>query len=245
MATEMSQRIVDAAGEVFAEQGLGATLADVARRAGVGVATVYRRFANKDELILALFADRFAYWEQQARRAAESEDAWAGFVHYFEESTEALVRDRGFRELVTGAYTATAGWSRGTGPDRLYALFAQTEAAMREHHVRLVRRAQDAGVLRRDIAPSDMLVLTMAVQATVSLAATARRPDIYRRILGVVLDGLRPSRRGPTPLPVEALTDDDLHPAPPTSDDLAVAEGGAGADQTRLTAARPPRLRPA
>src|SRR5689334_12369493 len=90
MATDMRQRILDAAAQVFAEQGLGATLADVASRAGVGVATVYRRFPNKDDLILALFADRFGYWEQQSRRAAEAEDVWAGFVRYFEESTEAL-----------------------------------------------------------------------------------------------------------------------------------------------------------
>jgi len=217
MTTDMRQRILGAAAQVFAEQGLGATLADVAGRAGVGVATVYRRFANKDDLILALFADRFEYWEEQARRAAESEDVWAGFVHYFEESTGALVRDRGFRELVVGAYTATAGWARGAEPDRLYALFAKTEAAMREHHVALVRRAQDAGVLRDDIAPTDMLVLTIAVQATASLAATVRRPEIYRRVLGVVLDGLRPSRSGPTPLPIDPLTDDDLHPALSTS----------------------------
>ena len=216
MPADMSQRILDAAAQVFAEHGLGATLADVAGRAEVGVASVYRRFANKDDLILALFADRFAYWEQQARLAAESEDVWAGFVGYFEESTEALVRDRGFRELVTGAYTATAGWARGAAPDRLYTLFAQTEAAMRDHHVRLVRRAQEAGVLRGDIAPTDMLVLTMAVQATVGLAATANRPDVYRRVLGVVLDGLRPARSGPTPLPVGPLTDADLHPVPQT-----------------------------
>lgn len=207
---DVSQRILDAAAEVFAEQGLDATLAEVAARAGVGVATVYRRFANKDDLILALFAERFGYWEQQARQAAESKDVWAGFVRYFEESTEALVRDRGFRELVTGAYTASAGWARGSGPDRLYALFAQTEAAMREHHIRLVRRAQEAGVLRGDIAPSDMLVLTMSIQATAGLAAGAHRPDIYRRVLGIVLDGLRPARRAPTPLPVGPLTDADL-----------------------------------
>ena len=217
MLPDMSQRILDAAAEVFAEQGLGATLADVATRAGVGVATVYRRFANKDDLILALFADRFAYWEQQARQAAESEDVWAGFVRYFEDSAQAMVQDRGFRELVGGAYTATAGWARGTGPDQLYALFAQTEAAMREHHIRLVRRAQEAGVLRDDIAPTDMLVLTMAVQATASLAAAASRPEIYRRVLAVVLDGLRPSRTHPTPLLEPPLTDADLHSAPAAS----------------------------
>ena len=213
MPPDVSQRILHAAAAVFAEQGLGATLADVAARAGVGVATVYRRFANKDDLILALFADRFAYWEQQARQAAESEDVWAGFVRYFEESAQAMVHDKGFRELVGGAYTASAGWARGTGPDPLYALFAQTEAAMREHHIRLVRRAQEAGVLRNDIDPTDMLVLTMAVQATAGLAAAKSRPDVYQRVLGVVLDGLRPARSGPTPLPVPPLTDADLHAA--------------------------------
>jgi AcrR family transcriptional regulator len=217
MTDDMSARILDAAAQVFADHGLSATLADVAVRGGIGVASVYRRFANKDQLILALFADRFAYWEEEARSAAESEDVWAGFVRYFEASAEALARDRGFRELVTGAYTATAGWSRGSAPDALYAMFASTEAAMRAHHVRLVRRAQEAGVLREDVDPTDMLVLTMAVQAAVGMAAASRRPDIFRRVLGVVLDGLRPARNGPTPLPVPPLTDADLRPDPAAS----------------------------
>jgi AcrR family transcriptional regulator len=217
MSDDMAARILHAAAEVFAEHGLSATLADVAGRAGIGVASVYRRFANKDDLIVALFADRFAYWEQQARAAADAEDVWAGFVRYFEESTDALVRDRGFRELVTGAYTATAGWARGAEPDALYTLFARTEAAMREHHVRLVARAQAAGVLRDDITAADMLVLTMTVQSTIGLAAAARRPDLYRRVLAIVLDGLRPSRSGASPLPVGPLSDADLH-----------ADGGAG-----------------
>lgn len=204
------QRILDAAAAVFAEQGLSATLADIATQAGVGVGTVYRRFGNKDDLILALFADRFAFWERQARLAAEAEDVWAGFVDYFELSVRELVNDRGFRELIAGAYTANVGWARGSTPDQLRAMFARTEAAMVAHHIRLVRRAQDAGVLREDIAPTDMLVLTMSVQATAGLAAAATRPDIYRRVLGVVLDGLRPARDRPTPLPVAPLTDADL-----------------------------------
>jgi len=212
-----SQRILAAAGEVFAERGLEATLADVAARARVGVASVYRRFANKDDLILALFAERFAHWEQLAREAADAADPWDGFVRYFEESTDALVRDRGFREFVLGAYTASAGWARGSAPDRLYALFAQTETTMREHHTRLVRRSQAAGALRADIEPSDMLVLTMLVQATLNLSAAAVRPDIYRRVLAIVVDGLRPARQGPSPLPVRPLTDDDLHSGHPAA----------------------------
>jgi hypothetical protein len=90
-------------------------------------------------------------------------------------------------------------------------LFAQTEAAMRDHHTRLVHRSQAAGTLRSDIEPSDMLVLTMSVQATLNLSAAASRPDIYRRVLAIVLDGLRPAREGPSSLPVGPLTDDDLH----------------------------------
>ena len=88
---------------------------------------------------------------------------------------------------------------------------------MREHHTRLVRRSQAAGALREDIEPSDMLVLTMSVQATLNLSAAAARPDIYRRVLAIVLDGLRPARQGPSPLPVRALTDDDLHGTHPAA----------------------------
>jgi AcrR family transcriptional regulator len=215
MSDDTAQRVLAAAGAVFAERGLDATVADIAARAGIGVASVYRRFPNKDQLIMALFAERFAYWERRAAEAADAVDIEAAFVRYFEESTDALVRDRGFRDLVAGAYTATAGWARGTPPDPLYTLFAETEAAMREHHIRLVRRAQAAGVLRTDIDATDMLVLTMSVQATAGLAAAARRPDIHRRVLAIVLDGLRPARTEPTPLPVPPLTDDDLHPNPP------------------------------
>lgn len=217
MPTDTSQRILAAAGDVFADRGLEATLADVAARAGVGVASVYRRFANKDDLILELFTERFARWEKLAREAAGAADPWDGFVRYFEESTEELVRDRGFRELVLGAYTASAGWARGSAPDRLYAMFAQTEAAMREHHTRLVRRAQATGALRADVEPTDMLVLTMSVQATLNLSAAASRPDIFRRVLAIVLDGLRPAREGPSPLPVGPLTDDDLHSGRPAA----------------------------
>jgi AcrR family transcriptional regulator len=207
---DVSERILTAARAVFAEQGLGATLADVAERAGVGVASVYRRFANKDDLILELFAGRFQDWEAQARVAAEAADPWEGFVRYFEQSSADLATDRGFRELVLGAYTATAGWARGSAPERLNELFSATEASLRVHHTRLVRRAQAAGRLRADIEPTDMLMLTMSVHATLSLRAATVRPDLYRRVLGVVLDGLRPARAEPTPLPVGPLTDADL-----------------------------------
>jgi hypothetical protein len=61
----------------------------------------------------------------------------------------------------------------------------------------------------------------MSVQATLNLSAAAARPDIYRRVLAIVLDGLRPARQGPSRLPVRPLTDDDLHSGHP-----AAARGG-------------------
>ncbi len=207
---DIARRILAAAAATFATQGLGATLADVARRAGVGVGTVYRRFPTKDDLIVELFTARFADLADLARAASDDPDPWAGFVRYFEDSTRILVTDKGFRELLAGAYTGTAGWARTSAPDRLITLFETTEELMRCYHTRLIRRAQDAGALRADIEPTDMLVLTMAIQSTLAFAGTAQQPDLYRRVVGIVLDGLRPSRDQPTPLPVPALTDEQL-----------------------------------
>ena len=59
------------------------------------MASVYRRFPNKDQLILTLFQERFAEWERQAAAAADAEDVETAFVRYFEESTDALVRAPG------------------------------------------------------------------------------------------------------------------------------------------------------
>ena len=209
-AQENYERIVKVASEVFATRGLSATLADVAAAAGVGIGTVYRCFANKDDLVLELFGQKFAAVERLALVASQAEDPWDGFVRYFEETTRQLAADRGLRQFVLDAYTERPGWARGTAPDRITALMQRTEAAVRGHMATLVRRAKKAGALRKDVEPIDMLVLTVAVQSAVEFSA-AMHPELYRRIIGIILDGLRPKRSAPTPLPVAAMTDDQLH----------------------------------
>lgn len=203
------ERVLTAAAEVFAAQGLGATLADVAKHAGVGVGTVYRRFANKDDLIHDVYADRVHATEKLAERASLATDVWDGFVQFFEQSILELATDRGLRELTTGGYTESLGWARGTPPTRLAELLERNHETMGVHLIKLVRRAKRAGVLRKDFQASDMMVLSLAVQAAMAFGGE-ERPQLHRRALGFILDGLRPSRTEPTALPSAGLADTDL-----------------------------------
>jgi len=208
------RQIVAVAAALFAERGLGATLAQVAKHAGFGVATVYRRFANKDDLIYEVYADRLRAHEQVAREAAAAPDAGASFFRFFEQSITELAADRGLRELTMGGYTRSLGWARGTAPDRLAGLLGENHEAMGVHLTELVRRAKQSGGLREDFEATDMMVLSIAVQATVAFGGSGH-PELYRRALGVIFDGLRPARGNVTPLPAVALVDPELPQARP------------------------------
>src|SRR3954454_13570462 len=85
-------RILDAAGRVFADRGLGVTLDDIARAAGVGVGTVYRRFPDKSTLIDALFAQRMESMCDIAEEALEIPDAWEALVFYFRQASQLQAR---------------------------------------------------------------------------------------------------------------------------------------------------------
>ena len=207
---DASERAVVAAARlVFAEQGLGATLAAVAEKAGVGVATVYRRFANKDDLIRVVYEPRLAAAHLALVDALNEPDAWSAFESYFRGSLHSVVEDKGFRELTLGAYSSTLGWSRRRRPDHLASSVTSTELSMRPLHVELVRRAQASGALRPDLDPSDMLVLTMAALSTAEFAAGAF-PGLTDRVATIILDGLRPERTAFTTLPSSPLSDSAL-----------------------------------
>jgi AcrR family transcriptional regulator len=201
------RRVLDSAAAVFASHGLDATLADVAKHAGVGVGTVYRRFANKDDLIYDVYAPRLREVERFAREASAAEDVWAGFAEFFERSIRSLAVDKGMRELTMGGLTETVGWARGTPPDRLLEMLKDNHQAMGVHLTKLVARAKKAGALRADFQAADMMILSLAVQSTIALGGS-EKPELYRRTLGFVLDGLRPASA--TPLPVAGLTPADI-----------------------------------
>ena len=130
------QAVVTAAEAVFAEHGLAAPLVEVARRAGVGVASVYRRFANKDELISKVYEPRLAAAYVALRKALENPDAGAAFEGYFRNSLRDVVEDTGFRQL-TLARTPGLSLSRSGPPVRLLETVARTEQSMVPLHIQL------------------------------------------------------------------------------------------------------------
>jgi AcrR family transcriptional regulator len=189
------RRILDAAGELFAEQGLHVTLDAVAARAGVGVGTVYRRFADKDALIDALFEVRIEEVVAIAEEALRHDDAWEGLVAFFEQGLELHAHDRGLKELL---FTTAHGRERvSRARDRIKPLVS-----------RVVERAQASGQLRADVDVTDMPVLQLMLTSVMEYAGDTA-PEVWRRCLAIVLDGLRagPDAR---PLTTPALTDDEL-----------------------------------
>jgi AcrR family transcriptional regulator len=190
------QRILKAASEVFTTYGLEVSLDEVARHAGVGVATVYRRFGTKEELVAALFEDRIDACAAIAERAGADADPWTGLVTFMEKMAELLAGDVGLRQMLMFATY---------GRDRV------TYARQRNFPVvaRLVERAQAAGQVRPDLRPTDIPFLVFVLTEAAVLARPAR-PDIWRRYLALVIDGLRPDRAGVTPLPVPALLPEEM-----------------------------------
>src|SRR3954466_15935276 len=94
-AARNRERLLTAASELFAERGLDVTLHDIAHRAGVGVGTAYRRFANKEGAIDAAFERKVGEGAQLAEEALNDPDPWHGLVTYLEQASALQMRDRG------------------------------------------------------------------------------------------------------------------------------------------------------
>lgn len=190
------QRILKAASEVFTERGLDVSLDEVARHAGVGVGTVYRRFRTKEELVEALFVSRIEEVAARAEKAAQAADPWSGLACFMEQTAAMLARDHGLRQMMMYATY---------GGDRVWYARQRNQPLV----TRLVERAQAAGQVRSDLRATDipfiLFVLTEAAQFARQVS-----PEIWRRYLALVLDGLRPAREGVTPLPVPAMLPDEF-----------------------------------
>jgi AcrR family transcriptional regulator len=190
------QRILTAAARVFTERGLDATLDEVAREAGVGVGTVYRRFPDKETLVSELFRDRVDALVTVAETACTFPDPWRGLVSYLEYAAAAMAEDTGLRQLMMfGTY------------DRDQVCYARDR--MRPVISKLVERAQASGDLRADFAATDVKMIAFML-ASIAEYAAAVTPAVWRRYLGMLIDGLRPARDDVTPLPVAAPSADEL-----------------------------------
>jgi AcrR family transcriptional regulator len=171
------QRILDAARVVFAERGLTGSHDDIAREAGVGVGTVYRRFPDKEQLIDALFEARLVEIADVARAAADHADPWEALVGFLMRSQELQSEDRGLKELVLGG---ARGAERAVAARSLIAPLA----------ARVLQRAKDAGVVRSDIELTDLPLIQLAI-GTIAESSRDVAPDVWRRMMTLVVDGLR------------------------------------------------------
>lgn len=190
------QRILAAAAEVFTQRGLDVSLDEVARHAGVGVGTVYRRFADKDELVETLFTERIDEIAEKARQALEIPDPWTGLVTFLEQWATILAGDLGLRELL------------------MFAAYAQDRVCYARDALApivgaLVERAKASGQARADLSPTDIPFIALMLSGAAEYSRLSR-PEVWRRYLTLLIDGMSASRCGTTPLPVAALVRDEL-----------------------------------
>ncbi len=167
-----------AARNVFAEQGLDAPLEHVARRAGVGIATLYRNFPTRAALLDVVLAETVATHREIVQRALARPDPWTGLTGYLTEICE-----------LASTVDRSAGQTMAVAGIRVY-----------DQLTELVSRAQAAGQLRADVAPTDLLCLTVAIGRIIEVTASIDG-GAWRRQLALALDGLRPEAAHPLPHP--------------------------------------------
>jgi AcrR family transcriptional regulator len=189
------RRILDAAKEVFATRGLSVTMDDVAHHAGVGVGTVYRRFANKDELIDALFVEQIEELASLAREGLRHEDPWTGFVFFMETALDRQTKDRALKQLL---------FESGHGQERV----AHARERLAPVVTELVERARASGQMRADVDGPDTPIMQLMLATVIDLTRDVE-PQLWRRFLAIVLEGLR-ARPGQTPLPLPPLDEAQL-----------------------------------
>jgi AcrR family transcriptional regulator len=192
------QRVLVAARELFAMRGLEATLNDVAHHANVGVGTVYRRFATKDELVEAIFEDAIDQIAALAESALQQQDSWTAFVWFVEQLCELTATDRGLREMV---------YSKAYGGYRVECARLRLDPPI----TKLVERARADGHLRSDIEPTDMPIVSL-LAGTVSEWAGHVEPELWRRYVALLLDGMR-RHDGQSRIAVSALEDEQMEAA--------------------------------
>ncbi|WNI21425.1 helix-turn-helix domain-containing protein [Streptomyces sp. ITFR-16] len=167
------ESILAAARRLYAAEGLGVSMAAVAREAGVGKATLSRRFATREELISAVFADRMDAYAIAVTDALADPEPWRGFARYIEAVCAMQAADRGFADVLTMTFPAAK------------ALEARRAEAY-NGFLLLIERAQATGRLRMDFTPEDLVILLMANAGVVAAGGDAA-PDAWRRLVGQLL----------------------------------------------------------
>jgi AcrR family transcriptional regulator len=188
--------VLDAARECFAREGIAAQMDDIAARAGVGVGTVYRHFETKEALTQALAADYFAGEAALAKAALERDDPWEAFCFFIRNGAELLAESRALSQI--SADRPEVMRDAAAAADVELGFFGTIEI--------IITRAKDAGTLREDFQLEDIPAIMCSLGALqISRGAYAN----WRRVLEIVLDGLRAPAGHPLPPVMIALQRSD------------------------------------
>ncbi|MFI6080810.1 TetR/AcrR family transcriptional regulator [Streptomyces sp. NPDC051217] len=188
-AARNRQALIDAALKLFNEHALTPTLDDVAREAGVGVATAYRQFANKTELAFVALEASVESMLQAAERAAEVEDGWAGLTEFFEVTIRPQAAQQALRAVLA------------TDPES--PPMAEVHRRVEDCLDTLLEKARRQGTVRQDVVVSDLAVVATLLGESVRLFGSVV-PDSWQRFMPLLLDGLRPGAT--TPMAADPLT---------------------------------------
>ncbi|MDQ0403097.1 TetR/AcrR family transcriptional regulator [Streptomyces sp. NBC_01723] len=166
------ERLLAVAAEAFAERGEGASLDDIARRAGVGVGTLYRHFPTRQALLEAAYLDRIEAIAARADPIAAERAPGEALPAWLTELGVGMIQVRGMKALLgTAVDTACGECVRGAAD-------------------RLVRAAQEAGTLRRDVEPVEVLRLVHGVVTAAEAAGGEDGGTAVRRYLSLLMEGL-------------------------------------------------------
>ncbi|MGC3000230.1 TetR/AcrR family transcriptional regulator [Streptomyces sp. G35A] len=171
------QRLLEAARELMARDGLRVPYEEIARKAGSGMGTLYRRFPDRQDLVDALFAEHVDAVVDLAQQASRADDAWSGLTWFMERQFALEGDNRALGELLRGGQQGSA---------RL----AQSCARIAELVAQLIERAVQAGQLPTGVTTGDFETVHLMVGAVMD-ASRQHDPDRWRRALAVALAGLR------------------------------------------------------
>jgi AcrR family transcriptional regulator len=168
------ERLLAAAAEVFAEQGTSAALDDIAKRAGIGNATLYRHFPARQDLVQALLADRYDELGAGAERLLGHPDPRAALACWLRSVIERFTAYRGLAvsvmDVIRDPETELSASCHG----------------MRAAAAKLLARAQDAGLIRPDLTVTELLCLTNGIAV-----ATEGQPGNVPRLMSLLIEGLQ------------------------------------------------------
>ncbi|MFC8142394.1 TetR/AcrR family transcriptional regulator [Streptomyces paradoxus] len=182
-------RIIAAARAIFRRDGLNASMASVAREAEVGIATLFRHFPTKEELVVAVFTCRMEAYAQATEEALADPDPWNGFTGYIREVCAMQAADRGFADILTMSFPGAQA-------------LEERRAQAYQGFLELIRRAKDSGQLREDFTSRDLVLLLMANTGVLSATGDAA-PDAWRRLVAWMIQSFQAPARGPLPDPPE------------------------------------------